>query len=176
MKYLNTIFILALLLAMGCSDESIEVDQQIPNEKMAPPTRTKTIKFRESSGIMEYIPGASYCNQFGGGMLLKITGSGKASVLGNFSVINEVCLDMDTGTPISLFLGTLKAKNGDQINTQLLGEYVDPNDPNVNVYDYKVLGGTGRFQKITGGSITMFGQVDYTNNVWSLQGEGTLIY
>ncbi len=173
MKLFNVLLMLALAFTFSCNDESSISENVIPDEMMAAASHTKTIKIREASGIMEYFHNAGYCKEYGGGNLLMITGNGKASFLGNFSVVNTVCQDKD-GNQVSPFYGTLTAKNGSEIKTILTGVEPDPDDPSINFYYYTVLGGTGRFNKITGGTITMFGVVDYVNNVWNLEGEGIL--
>ena len=173
MKLFNALLILALVFTFSCNDESSISENVIPDEMMAASGHSKTIKFREASGIMEYFKNAGYCKDFGGGTLVMITGTGKASSLGNFSVVNTVCQDKD-GNAISPLYGTLTMKNGSEINTILTGIAPDPDDPSINHYYYTVLGGSGRFDKLTGGSITMFGVVDYVNNVWNLEGEGIL--
>ena len=175
MKTINILLLFSLAMIISCEQEQPLPSNEISAEQMIPAGKTKKIKITSSTGILEYFQNANYCKQLRGGTLLKITGTGKASGLGNFEVLNTVCLD-ENNVPNSPFYGTLTTKNGSEIHTQLVfGPYqVEGSDD--NYYDYVVLGGTGKFEKLQGGDITMYGIVDYQNRTFNLKGEGVLEY
>ena len=122
---------------------------------------TRTIKFFEATGTMELDPDFGY--------ITLITGEGHASHMGHYTVKNTICFFNGTQT----FCGFLTAANGDEIHTVVMDSGPDPV---YGIYlEYIVLGGTGRFEGITG-TISMYGSMDFGNLTWTLQGEGQVIY
>lgn len=174
----------AFILA-GCStDETVQNDLQ---EKIVqytltdyhflgqPPTSIyrkngvaveKTIKFHEAEGPFEFKYGVDGCDPY---PYLNINGTGIASHIGNYSVINYGCYD-----GFSLILGVITAANGDEIHTYINSAYQDL-ETGMWYYHYKVYNGTGRFAGAEG-DIYMTGTLDFENFKWSLQGEGFITY
>lgn len=100
-----------------------------------------------------------------------IEGSGNGTHLGRFSV--EITYCSDGVNPLTDILGVQTAANGDQLFMILVGA---GEEPGLGTYqDYLYYDGTGRFENAKG-SIRMYGFVDAVNQVWELEGEGTLIY
>jgi hypothetical protein len=96
--------------------------------------------------------------------MLLVQGTGHATHLGAFTVINYLCYEDPTITR-----GLLTAANGDQIHTMVTG-------PPVNgVYNYAILGGTGRFEGATG-YIDMWGDIDIIAETFDLEGLGEITY
>ena len=132
-------------------------------------TVTKTIKFHSSSGTFELVYPSTECPDE---VQVLITGDGNATHLGHFTVKNTYCSDFSQN-PTSPIKGLLTAANGDTINTMVVG--IDYNPEVGFIYDYTVLGGSGRFEGVTG-YITMYGVIDEINFFWSLKGEGQITY
>ena len=126
----------------------------------------KTIKFRKGEGTFNFDFTNNECN---GAPYLTISGSGNASHIGNFNVINFGCYD-----GFSVILGVITAANGDEIHTYINAAYQDL-ETGLWHYHYVVYNGTGRFTDAFG-DIYMYGTLDFENFVWSLQGEGTITY
>jgi hypothetical protein len=133
-------------------------------------TVTKTIKFLETSGIMEFSEGdcAPYFNT-------KLTGEGQSSLMGKYSLLNTFC--SDGVNPVTPIYGFLTAANGDEIHTMVTeaGAAVE-NEFYELYYIYQVLGGTGRFEHILSGEMIIYANVDFVNLTWTCEGEGTLIF
>ena len=130
---------------------------------------TMTIKFIKSSGTMAIVYPSDDCPE---NMKFLIQGNGVASHLGRFTVENRVCMSL-SGDFLSPITGTLTASNGDQIFTMVVNNYIGTDG--LEYYEYTVLGGNGRFEGVTG-NITMYGEIDMVNMIWSLAGEGAIIY
>ena len=96
--------------------------------------------------------------------MLLVQGSGHASHLGAFTVINYLCYENP-----GITRGLLTAANGDQIHTMVTGPPVD------GVYNYAILGGTGRFEEATG-YIDMWGDIDLVAETFDLEGLGEITY
>lgn len=126
----------------------------------------KTIKFFEADGPFEFDYDVNGCAPY---PYATITGSGIASLIGNYNVINYGCYD-----GFSVILGVITAANGDEIHTYINSAYQDLNT-GLWYYHYKVYNGTGRFLGAFG-DIYVQGALDFDNFVWSLQGEGTITY
>jgi hypothetical protein len=127
---------------------------------------SKTIKFFEAEGpfIFDYmVDGCSPAPY------LTVSGSGIASHLGLYSIINQGCYDS-----MSPILGTITAANGDEINTYIASAFVDE-DTGLWNYHYIIYNGTGNFDGAYG-DIYMVGTLDFENFIWNLKGEGTINY
>ncbi len=127
---------------------------------------TKTIKFFELSGTIEYD-----VNACGPDTKVMILGEGNATHLGRYTVLNTYCVNSD-GIPVSPVYGFITAANGDEIHTMLIGSSYN-SDLDLFYLQYLVLDGTGRFEGVTG-TISMFGTMDAQNLVWTLEGEATI--
>jgi hypothetical protein len=197
MKNRSLIVFVLLLFVFGCSKDSLK-DPAVPQEDgikekivLTPLTgymaddiitvvpekkgkiKTKTIKFHNSSGIMGALPNPGECQPYGGYFQAFIEGTGHATHLGLFDVINTYCID-DLGNPISPIYGIITAANGDQLFTQLTGLWYDE-VLEMTFASYIVYDGSGRFDGATG-DILMYGTIDNTTNTWDLEGEGTISY
>ena len=136
MKTQILLFVVLLIAALGCEKTSSPNEASLDPEVLFSPffnytytgdlpenqshlkgaTVTKTIKFRESSGAMEFSLGdcAPYYN-------VRLTGEGQASIMGKYHVLNTFCSD-GIGAIGDIF-GFLTAANGDEIHTQVIGVY-----------------------------------------------------
>lgn len=169
-KHLLYIFAL-LLLAFGCSEEEAVVpdDEAVYKNGM----KEKIITFKQSSGTMEVIP----CSDCPTGFQFYISGTGIATHLGNFTVVNTVCFDPVTGEFSGDWLGFITAANGDQLHTQMVyGPYFPEGPEGPTYYDYDVQEGTGRFEDVTGGNFITYGYADWDNMTWTLQGGGPIYF
>lgn len=198
MKNRSLIFFLLLFFIFGCSKENVRdnitsLQNETPNEQisLAPlhnylaaenvqvpveksgKLKTKTIKFHESSGIMGIIPNPGECEPYGGLYQVVIEGTGHATHLGLFEVINTYCVGLE-GNPISPIYGIMTAANGDQLFSQMTSSWIDETT-GVMYYGYNIYNGNGRFEGATGNTL-MWGTVDYANNTWYLEGEGNITY
>jgi hypothetical protein len=164
--------ILAIVfLAFACSEDYNVVPDLDPDFKNG--VKEKIITFKQSSGIMEVIP----CEDCATGFQLYISGSGIATHLGNFTVINTVCFDLSTFETVGEHLGFIYAANGDEIHTEMInGPYFPEGPDGPAYYDYQVLEGTGRFADVTGGDWIMIGTADLANFTWELQGGGPIYF
>lgn len=127
---------------------------------------TKTIKFYESEGPFEFDFGSEGC---GPAPYLTITGTGIASHLGMYNVVNKGCYD-----GISPILGVITAADGDEVHTYIADAEQDP-DNDLWTYHYKIYDGTGKFEGAYG-DIYLVGTIDFENWWWKLSGEGRITY
>jgi hypothetical protein len=170
-----------MIVAIGCEKDSSPYEEiSLPEQQLSPLLNisitdylpensqylkgvavTRTIKFFEVTGTMVLDPGGTYPTL--------ILGEGHASHMGHYTVKNT--FGFYYGYPT--YFGFLTAANGDEIRTVVIDSGPDPV---YGIYlEYIVLGGTGRFEGITG-TISMYGSMDLENLTWTLQGEGQVIY
>ncbi len=175
-KQLLTILVL-VAVAFGCSkDEAVSPDDEAVYKKGV---TEKIITFKQSSGTLEVIFDCPECET---GYQLRTPGSGIATHLGNFTVLNTVCIDIISFEPFEFvpvgdWLGFIYAANGDELHTQMVnGPYINEDNPGFIYYDYEVLGGTGRFEDVTGGYLVTYGTADFVNLTWELQGSGPIYF
>lgn len=185
-KILNIAFISILMLtSVGCSNDGIinkDLNEQNTELKLenyvftglTPAAMksnhnkaiTKVIKFFEAEGSFEFDYTVVGCSP---APFLTVSGSGNATHLGLYTIINQGCYDGS-----SLILGTITAANNDEIQTYIESAYQDVNS-GIWYYHYVIYNGTGRFEGATG-AINMYGTLDFEDFVWNLQGEGTITY
>ena len=130
---------------------------------------TRTIKFQRSSGYFDFVYPSTECSQY---VQVLIVGTGNATFLGNFDVINKYCFD--GVEPVGPIYGFLTAANGDEIFTQMIGATEVP-APEISNFEYLILGGTGRFEDASG-YIHMYGTIDRVNFIFNLEGEGEITF
>lgn len=137
---------------------------------------TKSIVFKPSTGTFAVIPNPGYCPDLNPPLQMVIEGGGIATHLGQYTVENLACVDVD-GNFLSPVLGYITASNGDVIYTALGAPYPDFDNPPNLYYPYTIIGGSlgGRFEGASG-YITMYGSVDYITGTWMLSGEGEITY
>jgi hypothetical protein len=174
-KQLLTILVL-VAIAFSCSkDEAVAPDDEAVYKKGV---TEKIITFKQSSGTIEVIP----CEVCETGYQLRTPGSGIATHLGNFTVLNEVCIDIISFDPFEFvqegdWLGYITAANGDELHTKMInGPYFPEGLEGPAYYDYIVLGGTGRFADVTGGDWVIYGTADLVNMTWELKGGGPIYF
>ena len=134
---------------------------------IAPKQMTKTIKFFEATGPIEFDYTVGGCTPY---PYETVTGEGNASHIGHYTVLNTGCFD---GT--SVIYGVITAANGDEIQTYIAYDvYVD----GIWYFHYVVYGGTGRFDGVCG-YIDMYGTLDLVfegdppypiSGTWTLEG------
>ena len=127
---------------------------------------TKTIKFFEATGPFEFDFTVDGCAPY---PYLTISGMGKASHIGLYTVENYGCYDGES--PI---IGTITAANGDEIHTYVASAVQDQNT-GIWTYHYIVYEGTGQFVGIYG-DIYLLGNIDFENWTWTMWGEGEITY
>lgn len=130
---------------------------------------TRTIKFQRSSGYFDFVYPSTECSPY---VQVLIVGTGNATFLGNFEIINKYCFDGEV--PVGPIYGFLTAANGDEIYTQMIGATEVP-APEISDFDYIILGGTGRFADASG-FIHMYGTIDRVNFIFNLEGEGEITF
>jgi len=176
MKNYYLILIGVFLFAFSCTKESVSPDLDSGDDvlKKAEVAKkvTKTLKFHESSGILLYfadppVP-CDICDKCVQGSMLLVQGTGHATHLGAFTVINYLCYEDPTITR-----GILTAASGDIIHTKVVGTSVD--EELGLIYHYLILDGTGRFEGATG-HIDMWGLIDPVNGIFDLEGLGEITY
>ena len=172
MKKATTALFVVLMFVFSCTKESVTPESDYGDDvlKKADVAKkvTKTLKIHESSGILLYfadppVP-CEICDICEYGSMLLVQGTGHATHLGAFTVINYLCYEDPTITR-----GLLTAANGDQIHTMVTGLPVN------GVYNYAILGGTGRFEGATG-YIDMWGDIDIVAETFDLEGLGEITY
>jgi len=188
MKTQIAMFLVLLIAAMGC-EKATSSHEEIPDpELLLSPyfgykytgelpenqsylksaTVTKTIKFQELSGTMEFTLGDCAPN-----FNVELTGYGQSSLMGRYHVLNTFCSDgVDPVTPI---FGFLTAANGDEIHT-MVTDAGFTEEGELLYYVYTVLEGTGRFEHIVSGEMIIYGNMDIAGLTWSAWGEGTLVF
>lgn len=130
---------------------------------------TRTIKFQRSSGYFDFVYPSTECSPY---VQVLIVGTGNATFLGNFDVINKYCFDGEE--PVGPIYGFLTAANSDEIHTQMIGATEVP-APEISNFEYIILGGTGRFEGASG-YIHMYGTIDRVNFIFNLEGEGEITF
>lgn len=166
MKLIYSIFIIVLLMFVGCESDTITGMQgddasNTPLEKMA---SHKVIKMVPMKGIFSgsgsFDLARTDCPE--GSRAIYGEGYGNASHIGNIHVTYSHCtyaLD-DPNNPT--YVGgraTMVAPNGDEIHGSYEGMLTGPN----TFIDYNTIkGGTGRFENATG-SFTEYGTVFFTD-------------
>ncbi len=127
---------------------------------------TKTIKFFDAEGPFVFDYNIVGCSP---APYLSVSGTGNATHLGLYSVVNQGCYD-----GLNPIFGVITAANGDEIHTYIAHAEQDP-DTGIWTYHYKIYDGTGRFEDANG-DIFMVGTLDFENWLWKLAGEGTITY
>ena len=191
MKTQIGLFIVLLIVAIGC-EKSVSSNEETPDpELLFSPffnytytgdvpenhsnlkgaTVSKTIKFLEVSGFMEFQANGDCAPYFN----VRLTGESKSSLLGHYHVLNTFC--SDGINPVGYIYGFLTAANGDEIHTMVTEAGVaEENELYESYYIYTVLGGTGRFESIVSGEMVIYVNADFENLTWTGEGEGTLIF
>lgn len=188
MKTQIVLFFVLLIAAIGCEKAATSNEVTLDPELLLSPffgyeytgdlpenqsqlksaTVTKTIKFKETSGVIELSLGDCAPNYN-----VELTGYGKSSLMGKYHVLNTFCSDgVDPVTPI---LGFLTAANGDEIHTMVTDAGFNE-DGELIYYIYTVLEGTGRFEHIVSGEMKISGTMDFETLTWTCEGEGTLVF
>ena len=176
MKKATTALFVVLMFVFSCTKESVSPDldsgYDVLKKAKAAKKVTKTLKFHESSGILLYfadpfVP-CKVCDICEFGSMLLVQGTGHATHLGAFTVINYLCFEDPEITR-----GILTAANGDQIHTMVVGTSVD--EELGLIYHYLILDGTGRFEGAIG-HIDMWGLIDPVNGIFDLEGLGEITY
>jgi len=172
MKKATSALFVILLFVFSCTKESVTPesdsgDDYLKGAKLV----TKTLKIHESKGIVLDPPvPCEICDMCESPSMLLVQGTGHATHLGAFTVVNYFCL---SEFPPIVLRGMLTAANGDKIHTMVTKEpYVDERGL---VYYYSILDGNGRFEGAKG-HIEMWGLIDYDLGIFDLQGLGEIIY
>ena len=102
-----------------------------------------------------------------GGVILEVTGTGHATMLGSYSARYRECLDPATGA-VTEGTFTLTAANGDKVFGTYGGQAVPTADPSVVAYDDPgvITGGTGHFAG-AGGTVTTAGHANMATGEYS---------
>jgi len=166
----KSLFLLSLaLIAFSCSKDSMVTPGEDAPYKQG--VTEKTIKFMNSSGTMQFVPDFTE-------MLIYITveGTGNASHLGNFTVVNNAAQDMLTGE-VLYWNGILTAANGDQLFTHMVEMWMEGD---VEYAKYHVLSGNGRFKDVYDGEFILYGYSEMDpetmTGIWELKGEGPIYF
>lgn len=170
----HILFLLAfVVLAVGCTKDDFISPSEAPSDdaQLKSTMHVKTIKTIKASGTIS-ITGPCTPPY----MQVYIEGEGNASHLGHFTVTNTVCLNLTTFEQDGDWLGFITAANGDQLFTKMVNGPYFPAGSTVPYYDYEVLGGTGRFEEVTGGMLVNWGITDMATGTWELEGLGTIIF
>jgi hypothetical protein len=166
-KAVSALFVI-LLVVLSCSKETVNPEMESGEDFLkGAKLKTKTLKIHESSGTLLYpntIISCDVCDMCESMSLLYVQGTGHATHLGAFTVINYLCVDQP-----SVLRGLLTAANGDQIHTKLMGPPVD------GVFHYAIEGGSGRFAGAEG-YIDMWGLIDEEKEIFELEGLGEIRY
>ncbi len=169
MRKATTALFVVLMFVFSCTKESVSPDLDSGDDYLkGAKLKTKTLKIHESSGIiLNYVP-CEICDFCEEGAVLFVQGTGHATHLGAFTVINYFCLEA-----FGIIRGELTAANGDKIFTMVTKEpYMDDRGL---VYYYSILDGTGRFEEAKG-HIEMWGLIDYGLGIFDLEGLGEITY
>ena len=149
MKKLIFTVVGALFLFVSCQSDDLQIDEAAKSANATKVTKTMTIKSYE--GTILYVTGGDGC-----GMQFVQKGTGIASHIGQFSVINTGCLE----TNLNNFEGIMTAANGDMIYyNDIRFECADSSEPEPcpeveATFYYTIYGGTGRFANAEGTLVT----------------------
>jgi hypothetical protein len=122
------IALLAALTALALSGSTMAAERQVPFKG-------------QSSGIVKILG----TDPVTGSVSYRVEGTGKATLLGRFTVVGDGVIDGATGTPLGNW--TLTTANGDQLFLTFVGGGIDPTH---GFGTFTVVGGTGRFKGATG--------------------------
>jgi hypothetical protein len=173
--------VLFVLAFTGCSkDNDLQMQNGFGEDESSSflkNVKIKTFTILSSSGDMVFTVSPENDCFSQGWAQANITGTGIATRLGNFAIESHFCVDQQ-GLPMTSMNGSLTAANGDKILIYMedpsVGFYFDPNDGLFHM-EFVVVGGTGRFTNATG-TVSNWGHVDFVNNVWDFEGQGTIIF
>ena len=175
MKKATTALFVVLMFVFSCTKESVspDLDSGYDVLKKADVAKkvTKTLKFHESSGIVLNPPvPCEVCDMCESPSMILVQGTGHATHLGAFTVINYFCL---SEYPPTVSRRPSTGESCSTIHTMVTKEpYVDDRGL---VYYYSILDGTGRF-KGASGHILMWGLIDYDLGIFDLEGLGEITY
>jgi hypothetical protein len=159
------------MFVLSCTKESVSPDLDAGNDVLkkadAAKKVTKTLKFHESTGTMEFLT-SELCGDY---PLMLVQGTGHATHLGAFTVKNTTCYGSG-----DVLHGVLTAANGDSLVT--IGWPVLDNGVPVLIdgwpsYYYLIENGSGRFEGATG-YIDMWGRI--SDGTFDLVGLGEITY
>ncbi|MFO7933640.1 MAG: hypothetical protein ACQERS_14960 [Bacteroidota bacterium] len=188
MKTQIVLFFVLLIVAMGCEKSTSSNEETLDPELLLSPffgytytgdlpenqsplksaSVTKTIKFQEASGVIEFQEGDCAPN-----INVRLTGYGQSSLMGKYHILNTFC--SDGVDPVTSIYGFLTAANGDEIHTMVTDAGYNE-EGELLYYVYTVLEGTGRFENIVSGEMIITGTMDFESLTWTCEGEGTLIF
>lgn len=157
-----------LFIMVSCQKEKL-VKEDLPVN-----TVTEKIVFYPCSGTMGIIVNPDTIGHFNPPPQMLIEGCGTATIIGEYTVKNLVCVD-EAGNFLTTIKGYITDTNGNEIHTQVDSYYPDPENPDDLIFDYIITGGTGRFEKSTGW-VKMSGIIDFEKGTWNLSGEGEITY
>jgi ABC-type cobalt transport system substrate-binding protein len=109
-----------------------------------------------------------------GGIVIEVTGTGHATVLGSYTAQYQECFQPATGTVTSGSF-TLTAANGDKIFGTYAGQASPADDPYVVAFDDPgvINGGTGRFAAASG-TVNQSGQANLATGEYDAILTGTV--
>jgi hypothetical protein len=162
--------VLVLLFGVFACDVPFEEEQEM--DLKSGQMVERTIKFHRASGTMNVELNAEACPETEHQMI--ITGGGNATFLGNFTVLNTVCVNLQ-GEAVSPILGELTAANGDMLYSIVTTPPWEENGMVYYLYNIRSELCTGRFEGATG-FIIMYGVIDHVAMTWDLKGIGRITF
>jgi len=154
--------------------DDFDLEAVLKASKHGKKPKTKTITFKRSTGTFKIVPDAGYCTAIPAPFQMVIEGSGNASHLGLFKVLNLACMGMDFSFMSPVF-GTITAASGSEIHTQMGAPYPDLENPPNLFYPYTIIGGTDKYEDASG-NFLMHGYTDPDTGLWSFTGEEEITY
>lgn len=154
--------------------DDFDLQSVLKTAKSGKRTLTKSIEFKRSTGTFDILPNMGFCDVIPAPMQMVVEGSGIATHLGLFDVLNLACMDGDANF-MSPVYGFITAACGSEIHTMMGYPYPDVENPPNLFYPYTIIGGTEKY-KDASGSFLMYGYTDPETGLWSFTGEGEITY
>jgi hypothetical protein len=136
---------LNLLLLAGCAETSPTAPDALPTLEATTVRSAVPLSLRGTVVAYE----SSAFDPVTARVIIRLTGGGKASLLGNYSFTADISLDPTTGIGIGAI--SLTAADGSTINASLNGLGIFLPDNKADITEWAtVTGGTGRFARANG--------------------------
>lgn len=154
--------------------DDFDLQTYLKSAKSAKKTLTKSIEFKRSTGTFSVVPNMGFCDDIPAPLQMVVEGSGIATHLGLFKVLNLACMDI-YGNFLSPVSGFITAACGSEIHTMMGVPYPDLDNPPNLYYPYTIIGGTEKY-KGASGYFLMYGYTDPATGKWSFTGKGEITY
>jgi|GEM_PF-2326623 len=116
---------------------------------------TKEMVIKYSRGNIDVVLNTDACGDNNPPLQFVLNGGGIASLIGQYTVLNIACIGQDG---LEDLMGIITAANGDEIYTELIQTIPDEDKEDFHTLEYKIIGGSGRFEGAEG-KLYIYGEI-----------------